>query len=282
MWRFVIARKLIEWIEEDAPFGDLTSDLIIPRDKVIKADIVLKSSEALVACIEDIADALKLFGINIEFYQPSGRVARRGDVVATLGGDARTILLIERTLLNLLSYCMGVASTARLFVERARKINPRVRIATTRKTPPGLREFAKKAASIGGADTHRLSLSDAILIKDNHIAIVGSLDEAITRAMKNKSFVHKIEVEIQRPEDIVKVARLGVDIVMLDNMSPAEVGRALELLEREGLREKVLVEVSGGITLDNLAEYVRLGPDIISSSVITMRPIVVDLSLEVV
>ncbi|QOJ78700.1 carboxylating nicotinate-nucleotide diphosphorylase [Infirmifilum lucidum] len=278
----VLAEKILKWVEEDAPLGDLTSDFVVPRGSVARAVILLKSSEAVVACTEDIAEALAHLGIQVEGLEPSGSLVGKGASVMALKGDARDILVLERTLLNLLNYCMGVATTARMFVEAARRVDPRVRVAVTRKTPPGLREIAKQAARAGGADTHRLSLSDAILIKDNHITLAGGLEEAVRRALARKSFIHKVEVEVQSAEDALKAARLGVDVVMLDNVSPEEVERAVELLEAEGLRSRVLVEASGGITLDNIAAYVKAGPDVVSSSAITMRPLPVDISLEVV
>ncbi len=278
----VLARRILEWVEEDAPLGDLTSDFVVPRGRVARAVVVLKSNEAVVACTEDMAEALTYLGIQVEEFKPSGSLAEKGASVMALKGEARDILVLERTLLNLMNYCMGVATTAKMFVEAARKVDPRVRVAVTRKTPPGLREIAKQAALAGGADTHRLSLSDAILIKDNHIALAGGLEEAIKRALAKKSFIHKVEVEVQSAEDALKAARLGVDVVMLDNVNPEEVRRTVELLEASGLRDRVLVEASGGITLDNLAAYVKAGPDVVSSSAITMRPLPVDISLEVV
>lgn len=278
----LLADKILSWVEEDAPHGDLTTSLVVPRGKTVAAEVVLKSEEAVVACTEDLAEALGLLGFRVTSLMPSSAVARKGQAVMRLEGDARGILLVERTLLNILNYCMGVATTAKMFVEAARRANPAVRVAVTRKTPPGLRDFAKLAAAAGGADTHRLSLSDAVLIKDNHIAVAGSLEEAVRRALSGKSFIHKLEVEVRTPEEAVLAAKLGVDVVMLDNLSPPEVRRAVRLLESEGLRGRVLVEASGGITLENVAEYASAGPDVLSSSVITMRPLPVDISLEVI
>lgn len=278
----ILAERIIEWVVEDAPLGDLTSEALVPRGVEARAAVILKSREAVAACTEDIAEALAVLGFKVEGYVGSGSKVTEGQHLLELRGEARDILLVERTLLNVLSYCVGVATTARRFVEVVQKVNPRVRVAVTRKTPPGLRELAKKAASAGGADTHRLSLSDAILVKDNHIAIVGSLEEAVKRALARRSFVHKVEVEVRTPEEALLAARLGADVVMLDNVEPREVERAVKLLESEGLRGRVLVEASGGVTLENVAEYARAGPDVVSSSAITMRPLHVDMSLEVV
>lgn len=184
--------------------------------------------------------------------------------------------------MDLLSILAGVATETRRFLEAARRVNPRVKVAATRKTPPGLAVLVKKAVRAGGGDTHRFSLSDAILVKDNHLAIVGSVGEAVRRAREAAGFMHKVEVEVESVEDAVEAAEAGADVVMLDNMEPEQVKRALEELERRGLRGRVIVEVSGGVTLDNIGEYAALGPDVISTSSITLKARPIDLTLEVV
>jgi nicotinate-nucleotide pyrophosphorylase (carboxylating) len=207
---------------------------------------------------------------------------KRGTAVLEVTGSARVVLGVERTLLNILMHCSGIATEVRKLVELVRRVNSRVRVAATRKTLPGLRYFEKKAVAIGGGDTHRLSLSDAILIKDNHIKIVGSVEEAVKIAKASASFVHKVEVEVSTPEDAVKAAESGADIIMLDNMKPSEVARVVEELRKRGLRERVLLEVSGGITPDNILEYAKLDVDVISCGYITISSRAVDMSLDVV
>jgi nicotinate-nucleotide pyrophosphorylase (carboxylating) len=275
---YTVAKHLLRWIEEDAPLGDITTYSIIPENVKAKAHVVLKS-KAVPSCTKLVGEALKLLGFKVEVPIVDGVWAKPGTIVMVLEGDARRILLFERTILNLLIYTYGVSTTTRMFIETVRG---KVRIAATRKTPPGLRYYAKCAVAQAGGDTHRLSLSDAILIKDNHIAIAGPPSELVRRAKEHSSFTHKVEIEVSTLEDALAAAEAGVDIIMLDNMKPSEVRRVVEELERRGLRRKVVVEASGGITLENVVEYAETGVDVISTSVLTMNPVKVDLSLQIV
>ncbi len=270
----------VKWLREDAPFGDYTTETLVNEELVTEAYIIAKS-EGILACIEDISNILSNLNIEIIERKRSGENIRRGDIVMRLKGNARTILLVERTILNLLMYLSGVATTTRMFVDAVRRVNPNIRIAATRKTVPGLRYLVKKAVRIGGGDTHRFSLSDAILIKDNHIRLVGSVRKAVEQARKRISFIHKIEVEVSSIEDALEAAYAGADIIMLDNFTPDEVRRCIEILIENNIRRQVIVEVSGGITLENVIEYAKAEPDVISTSQITMRPHIVDMSLEV-
>ena len=226
-------------------------------------------------------EILKKLGIEILNMKSSGEFINPGDAIMSLRGNAKKILSKERVLLNLLIYLFGVATTTKLFVDKVREVNKKVRIAATRKTIPGLRLLTKKAVKIGGGDTHRLSLSDAILIKDNHIKVIGDVVKAVELAKKYRSFIHKVEVEVSSVEEAVKAASLGVDVIMLDNFTPNDVRRVINELYKCGIRENVIIEVSGGITLENINEYAAMDIDVISSSVITMNPVKVDLSLEV-
>ncbi len=139
-----------------------------------------------------------------------------------ISGDAQTILSFERTLLNLLSRMSGIATKTRKLTEKLEKAGTKTKIAGTRKSAPGLLYFDKKAIIVGGGDPHRFHLDDMILIKDNHLAIVGSVEEAVKKAKANASFTKKIEVEVTKSEDAVKAANAGADIIMLDNFSPKQ------------------------------------------------------------
>ncbi|MDM7935524.1 MAG: carboxylating nicotinate-nucleotide diphosphorylase, partial [Methanothrix sp.] len=154
-----------------------------------------------------------------------------------------------------------------------------VRIACTRKTTPGFRVYEKRAVFLGGGDPHRFSLSDAVLIKDNHIRILG-LEECLRRARSQASFTKKIEVEVESLEEMLMAARAGADIIMFDNMTPSEIERCVEMLRREGLRSRVLLEASGGITLETLEEYAAAGVDVISLGALTRNARWIDFSLE--
>jgi len=277
----VVFRKLLEFLEEDAPYGDVTSELVVPEGTVVRAVIVAKSRGVL-AGAKFVKMLLERLGVRVLRTLSDGAELEPGSIVMELEGDARTILLVERTVLNLLMHLSGVATTTRRLVEKVRRVNPRVKVAATRKTLPGLRLLEKYAVEIGGGDPHRFSLSDMILIKDNHIAVAGSVEEALRRALSLKSFSKLVEVEVRSVEEAVRAAELGADIVMLDNMSPEEVRRAVEELKRRGLRDRVVVEVSGGITEDTIVEYASADVDVISTSVITMAAKPLDMSLEVV
>ncbi|MGV9171147.1 MAG: carboxylating nicotinate-nucleotide diphosphorylase, partial [Promethearchaeia archaeon] len=190
-------------------------------------------------------------------------------------------LLIERIGLNLLTHMSAITSTTREYVNVIKKMNKRTRIAGTRKTLPGLRIFEKAAIEIGGGDPHRFSLDDMILLKDTHLRYYEGKIEALLKDVKEKaSFTKKIEIEIEKVDDVLTAAKNGADIIMLDNMNAKEVKEAIKLLKEHHLREKVLIEISGGINIDNIGSYLEVEPDIISTSHLTQFPSEkVDLSL---
>ena len=277
----VVFRKLLRFLEEDMPFWDITTDLLIPDDTMVRARIIAKQA-CVVACVEDISYFLKRMGLEVRQFVKDGDNVEKGAALLEIVGPARIILGVERLILNILMHCSGIATEVRRLVELVRGVNGKVRVAATRKTLPGLRYFEKKAVLIGGGDSHRFSLSDAVLIKDNHIRIIGDIAKAVKLAKEKASFAHKIEIEASTVDEAIKAAESGADIVMLDNMRPDEVAKVIEELKNRGLRERVLIEVSGGITPHNILDYARLDVDIISCGYITMSSKAVDMSLEVV
>ncbi|MCL7395757.1 MAG: carboxylating nicotinate-nucleotide diphosphorylase [Thaumarchaeota archaeon] len=277
----VVFRKFLSFLEEDVPFRDVTTDALIPEDVVVRAHVVAKQS-CVVACIDDIVYFLERLGLHVKELVKDGAEVEKGAVLLELVGPARVVLGVERLMLNILMHCSGIATEVRKLVRLVRKVNSKIRVAATRKTLPGLRYFEKKAVLVGGGDVHRYSLSDAILIKDNHIKIIGSVEKALEVVKNKASFVQKVEVETSTIEEAIKAAESGVDIIMLDNMKSEEVAKVVEELKRRGLREKVLIEVSGGITSENILEYAKLDVDIISCGYITMSSRASDMSLEVV
>ncbi len=274
-------QKVWEALAEDLGLGDLTSELVVPEKAWAVAEIRAKE-EGVLAGVEEACLAFELLGCRTLEARWDGSRVQPGDVVLRVEGPARALLAAERTALNFLIRMSGIATATARMVELAKTVNPRVRIAATRKTAPGLRFFDKKAVALGGGDTHRLRLDDCVLIKDNHIAIVGSVAEAVRRAREAVSFTKKVEVEVSTPEEAFEAARAGADIIMLDNFSPEETRKALELLEEAGLRSKVIVEVSGGIRPENVADYARTGVDVISSGYLTHSAPALDFSMEVV
>ncbi|MCD6139382.1 MAG: carboxylating nicotinate-nucleotide diphosphorylase, partial [Thermococcus sp.] len=255
---------LLRFLEEDVPFGDVTSEAVIPEDLEAEAVIIAKQ-DGVIAGLEEAKVLFEHFGVKVELKAKDGDEVKKGTVVIKLKGNARKILLVERTALNIIGRMSGIATQTRKLVEKIRTVSPKVRVAGTRKTL--LKPLDKKAILIGNGEPHRFSLSDAILIKDNHLALV-PLEEAIKQA---KAFsVYKIvEVEVESVEDALKAAKAGADVIMLDNMTPEQITEVLEALKHEGFRDKVKIEVSGGITEENIQDYAKLDIDVISLGALT-------------
>lgn len=266
-------------LKEDEGFGDITSNALIPEDKTFYAKLVSKD-DGILAGIEVIKGMFEEYGIDILSSMDDGDKIKKGDILLELEGNARKILLLERTALNLLMRMSGVATKTNRIVKSVNEINDKIRVAGTRKTAPALQKFDKMAISIGGGDPHRSALDDMVLIKDNHIAVVGSVEEALKRAKKNVSFSKKIEIEVENADDAVIAAKNGADIVMFDNMSPNEAQDTLDILIENGLRENVLIEISGGITEDNILDYAPLDVDIISLGSLTHQASSLNFSLD--
>ena len=275
----VIEEKLRRLLEEDVGQGDITTSLLTPEKTVVEAEVIAKEGgvlagmdEALVLC-----QSLKL---QARLLRDDGARVKPNTTILRIIGDARTILSMERTLLNMLSRMSGIATATNNLV---RKVAPRkTRVACTRKVAPGLAYFDKKAVALGGGDTHRLHLDDLVLVKDNHLKIAGDLGDAVRKARERASFSKKVEVEVSSTEAALQAAKNGADIIMLDNLSPKKAREAVLLLTREGLREKVILEASGRINLGNIVEYAKTGVDVLSVGEITHSPKALDMSLEVV
>jgi nicotinate-nucleotide pyrophosphorylase (carboxylating) len=197
-------------------------------------------------------------------------------------GDAQTLLSAERTMLNLVSRMSGIATATRTLTEKLTKAGAKTRIAATRKSAPGLLYFDKRAVAIGGGDPHRLHLDDMILIKDNHVAIVGSPEVAVKKAKANASFTKKIEVEVTKVSDVLKVAEAGTDAILLDNFSVEQVKEATDALAKAGFLGKIVLEASGGIKAEDIIDYAAAKVDVISLGQLTHSVKALDISLEIV
>jgi nicotinate-nucleotide pyrophosphorylase (carboxylating) len=270
--------ELLRFIEEDAPSGDLTSSALAPLGRC-RAEIRAKAA-GVVAGVAEASALFTHFGIAVRQSFPDGDACAPGSLVLALEGDAGQILLVERTALNILSRMSGIATATRAMVGEARRLRPSLRIAATRKTCPGMRALDKKAVILGGGEAHRATLSDMILIKDNHLKLI-PLGEAVKRA-RGRAPSGKIEVEVTSGEEAVLAAEAGAGIIMFDNMDPGSVREAIRNLEARGLRRRVLLEASGGIALANLKDYAALDLDRISVGALTHSVSGLDLSLEVV
>ncbi|MFX1467998.1 MAG: carboxylating nicotinate-nucleotide diphosphorylase [Promethearchaeota archaeon] len=269
--RIVIEQKIREFLQEDCRYIDVSSK-IIPENAKATAKIFAKSA-GYVSGLKELKilyDILKVFSSS---KIKDGEEVKNGDIIIELTGNARDILLGERTGLNLITHMSAITTTSRKFVKIIKDSGKKVKIACTRKTNPGIRIFEKRAAELGLADVHRFSLDDMILLKDTHLRYYkGDIVNLLNDTKNKSSFTKKIEIEIENVEDILIAAKNGADIVMLDNMTPDQVEDAINLLKKNNLRDKVIVEVSGGITQENIVDYLLSEPDIISSSLLTQFP----------
>jgi len=277
--RRIVEEKLKQILVDDIGQGDITAAAVIAPNVIVKADVIAKE-DGIVAGLEEATFLAEYLGLDVKAKVADGDRIRNKQVILQISGDAQTILSVERTMLNLLSRMSGIATKTRLLTEKLEKGNIKAKIAATRKSAPGLLYFDKKAVIIGGGDPHRLRLDDMVLIKDNHLTIVGSIEEAVKRAKAKSSFTKKIEVEVATIEEALKAAKVGADIIMLDNFSPKEARVTGEMLEKTGFGN-VLLEVSGGITDENLLEYAAAKVDIVSIGALTHSVKALDINLEI-
>jgi len=276
----VLEEKLQKFLEEDLGQGDVTTAATIPEDTSLEAIVVAKEA-GTVAGLEEAKVFLEHFGLSVETKVSDGADVKPRTVLLRITGNARTLLSLERTLLNLLSRMSGIATTTYRVVMKVKEAGYATRIVCTRKVAPGLTYFDRKAVMMGGGGLHRLHLDDMLLIKDNHIATVGGLEEAIKRAKKAASFSKKIEVEVSTLNDAIKAANMQVDIVMLDNFTPDQIRKTLKALGKDNPGSKITVEASGGINEKNVLEFAATGVDILSLGEITQSARALDISLEV-
>ncbi|WOF17172.1 carboxylating.nicotinate-nucleotide diphosphorylase [Methanoplanus sp. FWC-SCC4] len=268
--------KLLSFLEEDISGGDITSEAVVPD--VIASAVIVAKETGIIAGLKEAKILFEYFGLSVKIPVSDGSPVKQGDVVMEILGKAAAILTVERTALNIIGRMSGIATKTRKLSLAVSKQNPDVKIAGTRKTAPGLREFDKKAIILGGGDPHRYNLSDGYLIKDNHLMLC-PLKEAIKKAREYTKY-KKIEVEVESVKDAMTAADAGADIIMFDNMAPESISEALEELKGMGVRDFLTVEVSGGITEENILSYAGLGIDIISLGALTHSVRNFDVSLD--
>ncbi len=264
---------LKRWLEEDVPFIDLTVESI--KDELVNEEFVIIAKDEVFACSTDLIErALTRFNVSSEFR--SGWV--KGEL-ALLKGDPRAILTLERTLLNFLTHVFSISTEVRKVRELLDSSGfSHVKLAVTRKTVPGMRLWAKVFASCAGADTHRFSLSDMLMLKDTHLGSVKDPLKAVQLAKERKSFAHKLEVEVRSREEALKYLPYA-DVIMLDNFHPEEAKRVA--CEIKKIRSDVIVEVSGGVKPSNVLEFLNECVDVVSMGYLTISPPRVDLSMRV-
>ena len=263
-----------KFLEEDIGNGDITSDTLL-SDENAEGKIFSKE-KCVLAGLEEAKNVFEKLGVEVNAYAKDGSSIRKGTAILNLKGSAKSILSGERTALNFLSRMSGIATLTDKIVEKCKRINPKVEIAATRKTTPGFRYYEKKAVIIGGGISHRYGLYDAVLIKDNHIKIVGSIEECVKRAKKTRK---KIEIEVENTDDAIKAAKSGADTIMFDNFTPENVKKAYKKIKE--INENIKIEVSGGINPENITQYAKYA-DVISLGMLTHSVKSVDFSLEII
>ena len=268
------------FLVEDIGFGDITTDSLVDRKLLGKGAVVCNES-AIIAGLQEARTLLGLVECETTASVVDGTRVKAGTKILEAKGPAQNLLKVERVLLNLLSHMSGVATATRELVDTAEKAGGNARVACTRKTLPGLRYFEKRAVELGGGDTHRLRLDDMALVKDNHLVFTNGIEQGIKQAKSKVSFTKKVEVEVTKPEDAIVAAQAGADIILLDNMNPETVERAVKLLKAKGLRDHVILEASGGINRDNIAGYARTGVDVLSVGRITSSAPSIDISFDI-
>jgi nicotinate-nucleotide pyrophosphorylase (carboxylating) len=269
--------QLLSFLAEDVPAGDITTLTLLP-DRIVSARIEARE-EMILAGIEECVWLFEHFDVSVMVEAEDGEHVVAGTKILSLAGSVHVILSVERTVLNLLGRMSGIATATSVAQGLAARINDHVKVAGTRKTAPGLRYFDKKAIRIGGGDPHRHSLSDAFMIKDTHRALL-PVREAVRRAKAYSSY-YKVECEVENLIDAIEAAEAGADILMFDNMVPSAVHEVIVALVVRGLRSRLMLEVSGGITPETIHLWAGIDVDTISIGALTHSVRCVDVSLEI-
>lgn len=263
---------------EDIGSGDITTSSIVPERDISKALIIAKE-DFILAGLPFAGRTFKLANREVKFkaMKRDGSRIRKGTVIAEIEGDTRSLLMAERTALNLLQRLSGIAMLTSKFVGRVAGLH--VKILDTRKTTPGLRFFEKYAVKMGGGCNHRYGLFDGLLIKDNHIAAAGGLKKAVNlaRSRGDKSF--KIEVEARSIKEVKEALSAGADIIMLDNMSVDEMIKAVKIIRSH--KADVIIEASGNVNLENVRAIAETGVDMISVGALTHSAPASDISMKI-
>jgi nicotinate-nucleotide pyrophosphorylase (carboxylating) len=262
-------------LEDLGRAGDITTDAVVPADATVEAVIAARQPGVL-AGLDAALLAFELIdpGLQIHRRRADGDRIARGETVARISGRARGVLGAERTALNLLSRMSGVATATRTLADAI--AGHKAKIVCTRKTTPGLRVLEKEAVRLGGGANHRFGLDDAMLIKDNHVALAGGVRQALERARHHAGHLVKIELEVDTLDQLAEVLEVGVDAVLLDNMTPETLRRAVAMVD-----SRAVTEASGRITVDTAPQIAAAGVDLISSGWITHSAPILDLGLDI-
>ncbi|WP_252231840.1 carboxylating nicotinate-nucleotide diphosphorylase [Clostridium sp. ZBS15] len=271
---YLVVDKIIkEALLEDIPNEDITTNSIIKESSICTVDLLCKE-EGILSGLEVFKRVFDILGnVQIEFNKKDGDKICPGEKIALLKGDTRNVLLGERVALNLLQRMSGIATLTNKFVNKIE--HTRAKLLDTRKTTPNLRILEKYSVKIGGGDNHRFNLSDGIMLKDNHISAAGGIKKAVEMCKKNSSFVRKIEVEAETLDMVNEALETKVDIIMLDNMNLKTAKEAVRIINN-----RVLIEFSGNVNIDNIKEIAEIGVDYISVGALTHSAKILDLSMK--
>lgn len=274
MLNYLIIDDLINRaLQEDMPFGDITTNATISETSSSRASVILKE-DGIICGTPVFKRVYKLLGdVEVSFDVNDGDFVKKGTVIGKVSGNTRNILNGERIALNLMQRMSGIATTTNRYAKELEGLNAQV--VDTRKTTPLYRHLDKYSVRCGGGSNHRLSLSDSVLIKDNHIAAAGGIKNAVELAKKNSSFTTKIEVETETKEEVLEALESKADIIMLDNMTPEKASEMVKLIDG-----KAITECSGNITLETIRSYGETGVDFISCGALTHSFNVLDISLK--
>lgn len=271
----IIQRTIDSALQEDVGSGDITSQLIIPKDLFINADIIVRE-DGVLAGLKVAEKVFKTVDKNIKFtpLAKDGLKVKKGQTVAHVSGKAINILSAERIALNFMQRMSGIATMTYSICKKIR--DTKTKILDTRKTAPGLRLFDKWAVSLGGGQNHRFGLYDMVLIKSNHIRSSKNIADIVEKVKSNNLKKLLIEIEVSNLKQLKEALSAGVDIIMLDNMNLKEIKRAVKIV-----KGKVKLEVSGGIDEDNVTEMAKTGVDYISIGALTHSVKALDISLKI-
>lgn len=261
-------------LREDISQEDVTTNSVMPEYKKGKVELICKQ-DGIICGLYVFERVFKLLdaATNVTFYAKDGNEVKKGELIAEVTGDIRVLLSGERTALNYLQRMSGIATYTRSVAELLK--GSKTKLLDTRKTTPNMRIFEKYAVKVGGGNNHRYNLSDGVLLKDNHIGAAGGVKQAIAAAKAYAPFVRKIEVEVENLDMCKEAVEAGADIIMLDNMSPAQMKEAVKLIDG-----RAQTECSGNVTKENIKNIIDCGVDFVSSGALTHSAPILDFSLK--
>lgn len=263
-------------LDEDISYVDITSDILIPMNAVSKAEMITKA-EGVIAGLDIAKRVFEIVDpkLQIELFTKDGSYVENGEIILSVKGSSRSILKAERVALNILQRMSGIASMSYAYAQEVKDY--KLRVVDTRKTTPGLRILEKYAVKMGGCSNHRFNLSDAVMIKDNHIKAVGSIQAAVELAKKEIPHTTKIEVEVETLEQLKEALLYKADIIMLDNMSNEMMSEAVKINNGQAI-----LEASGNIVMSRLKSIGEIGIDVASVGALTHSVMAFDISLNII